>query len=236
MSQPRPRWPLVTGVALLAAFVALAILLAVDPTPFTGPLDDAWRRLVGATAPVGGPLVWVLEEFGYWLGYKLLGLFLLGFLLTRRWWTSGLLAGAAVFGPGLLSQGTKNLLDRPRPAADPEAGLFGPWVGVDHGSYPSGHSMAMALAVTVIAIVVPPAWRRWWLPVAALLCLAMMWQRTLQNAHWLTDTIGGVAGGVGVTLVVWWLLHAGVEVERDLSWRPPRGLRPGAQAGASSGA
>ena len=219
MSPSRPRWPLVTGAALLAGFLAFAIHLAVAPVPFTQPLDDAWRRLVGATEPVGGPLVWLLEQFGYWLGYTLLGLFLLGFLLTRRWWTAGLLAGAAALGPGLLSQATKQLLSRPRPAADPAGGLFGPWVWVDHGSYPSGHSMAMGLAVALIAVVVPVAWRRWWLPVAAVLCLAMVWQRTLQNAHWLTDTIAGVGGGVAVVLLLWWAMYSGVEAERALPWR-----------------
>ena len=49
--------------------------------------------------------------------------------------------GVHAVGSGLFSQGMKNLVDRPRPAADETLGLFGPLFTVDHGSFPSGHAV-----------------------------------------------------------------------------------------------
>ncbi|MNJ04708.1 hypothetical protein D3C73_1655920 [compost metagenome] len=32
----------------------------------------------------------------------------------------------------------------------------------------------------------------------------MVWQRTLINAHWLSDTLFGLVAGVAGALLVWW--------------------------------
>ena len=34
--------------------------------------------------------------------------------------------------------------------------------------------------------------------------LGMMWQRTLINAHWLSDTIFGLVAGAAGALLMWW--------------------------------
>ena len=47
----------------------------------------------------------------------------------------------------------------------------------------------------------------------------MVWQRTLANAHWLSDTLFGALAGAAVTIVVWYLLYPPVTAERALPWR-----------------
>jgi undecaprenyl-diphosphatase len=124
-------------------------------------------------------------------------------------WRSGLfVAVAGVFCVGILAQGMKNLVDRPRPAADGALGLYGPLVGVDHGSYPSGHVGTAVFAAVVIAALLPPhpgsARTIWWL-VGVFLTVGMVWQRTLVNAHWLSDAVFGAVAGAGGALLMWWL-------------------------------
>lgn len=201
-----PRWLVGGAIAALACGLALAVWLGTTGAPPVQYLDNLIRVYLGSTEPVGGALVWFLESFGYWLGYLLLGITLVGLAVARRWSMVLVVGLSAALGPGLLSQGLKRLVDRPRPASDPAAGLFGPWVGVDHGSYPSGHSMAMGLAVGLVWIILPVAWRRWWAPLGLALAAAMAWQRITVNAHWFSDTLAGLTMGAAVVVLVWWLV------------------------------
>ena len=218
-ASPRPRGLLLGALAALAVFVLMAAHLRLSPVPITQPLDDAWRGAVGADSPVGGPVFWFFEQFGYGVGYATLAAVGVLLLATGRLWTLAFVLLSALAGPGLISQGTKNLIDRPRPAGDPTLGLYGPWVAVDHGSFPSGHALTMGFAVVAIGILLPVAHRRWWSWVAVVLCLGMVWQRTLANAHWLSDTLFGALAGAAVTIVVWYLLYLPVTAERALPWR-----------------
>jgi undecaprenyl-diphosphatase len=42
----------------------------------------------------------------------------------------------------------------------------------------------------------------------------MMWQRTLTNAHWLSDTVAGAALGLGGALLLWWFMQPWLDAEQ----------------------
>ncbi|GAA1955803.1 phosphatase PAP2 family protein [Agromyces allii] len=205
----RPRALLVSGLIGLALFIAFgfAVFQNVE-APFTQPLDDAWRALIGASAL--DQVSWIVPMFFQYLGE------LPGFALTiliipiwlfviRRWRTGLFWLTSVLVGNMIVSQVTKNLVDRPRPADDPANGLFGPLFSVDHGSFPSGHSVSAGILIIAVAAVLPPAKRFVWWFVAAFIGLGMIWQRTLINAHWFSDAVFGIIGGASATLIIWWL-------------------------------
>jgi membrane-associated phospholipid phosphatase len=212
VAPPRPRAMLWTAIGLLAVFVLLAVgVLAAPEAPWSQALDDLWRGAVGVGPDSwlpGFALAQLFQHLGQLPGAVLMFLLLPLFLvLVGRWRSALFVIAVQLAGPGLLSQLTKNLVDRPRPAEDTVAGLFGPLVQVDHGSFPSGHSVSMAaLIITVLALIPASAvWaRRVWIVLGALLAVGMVWQRTLINAHWFSDTCAGLIGGTAVALLLWW--------------------------------
>lgn len=140
-------------------------------------------------------------------------------------WRSMLFLLSSIVMAGVLPQILKNVADRPRPTEDLTAGLFGPLGQIDHGSFPSGHAaMAGAIAVMIVALMssAPRLAGRIGTIIAVMLVLGMMWQRTLVNAHWLSDTFFGSLLGIGGGLIVWWLFWP--LVQRD-NIRPIRLLR-----------
>ena len=73
-----------------------------------------------------------------------------------------------------------------------------------------------------MAALIPPA-RRWiWWIAGALLSAGMVWQRTLINAHWFSDTLAGLAAGAGATLVLWWAFAPLLEKDRGKPLRRGR--------------
>ncbi|MFF2388825.1 phosphatase PAP2 family protein [Agromyces sp. NPDC058104] len=206
----RPRALLVVGLAGLALFVAFAIAVLQDvDAPFTQPFDEAWRVLVGLAPGTGGE-AWALPMFFQVLG-ELPGAVLTILLIpiwlfvVRRWRSALFFLAAEVGGTLLVSQLVKNLVDRPRPADDLAAGLYGPLFSVDHGSFPSGHAVSAGILLVAVAAILPAAKRRWWWIAGALIAVGMIWQRTLINAHWFSDAVVGVVGGASATLIIWWL-------------------------------
>lgn len=201
-----------TALILLLVFVALAVgVLAAPESPWSQALDDAWRRSVGVGADSwlpGFALAQLFQHLGQLPGAVLMMIVLpLTLVVFGRWRSALFVIAVQLAGPGLLSQLTKNLVDRPRPVEDTVAGLFGPLVQVDHGSFPSGHSVSMAaIVITVLALIPASAvWaRRIWGALGVLLAVGMLWQRTMINAHWFSDTCAGLIGGAAVALLLWW--------------------------------
>lgn len=224
--QSRSSGLLWTGVVLLVVVLAQAVAVLVNPSnPWTQGFDDAVRQIVGV-GPKSHAYSWLFPMFFQHLGQPpgmiSLGLaFPLLLALIGRWRTALFVLSVLLAAPGLVSQLLKNLADRPRPAADTALGLYGPLFQVDHGSFPSGHATtAGALAVILIALV-PPAARSVRFgagAVGAVLILGMIWQRTLVNAHWVSDAIAGSLAGVGVGLVMWWAFEPWLR--RDYRKRP----------------
>jgi len=204
---PRPIGMLWAAAAALAVFAAGGVAV-----PVLGPVDDWWRSLVGS-APGDAAASGAVPMFFQYLGQApgTLGLIVvlpLALAAFGRWRSGLFVASSGLFTVVFLSQGMKSLVDRPRPAADAALGLYGPLVGVDHGSYPSGHVVTAAFAAVAIAALFPPhrqsARTIWWV-VAAFLIVGTVWQRTLVNAHWLSDAVFGALAGGGGALLMWWV-------------------------------
>ncbi|MHA7132683.1 phosphatase PAP2 family protein [Oerskovia turbata] len=210
--EPRPRALLWWALGLLAAFALMGLVVAQNAaSPFTQPLDDWWRALVGASPDDALPrsaAAMFFQHLGEGPG-ALVGMILIpgALAIVGRWRSALFFLTVTLVGPGLYSQGMKNLVDRPRPAPDEALGLFGPLFRVDHGSFPSGHAVMAGALVVGIAALIPAARRTaralWW-SVGALVLLGMAWQRTLINAHWLSDTFFGLAAGIAGALLMWW--------------------------------
>lgn len=206
---PRSRLVPLFAALAVSAVLGLALWVRADPVspPFQG-LDDAWLRLMGG--PHEGPLWAVAEGFdhgGGRIGSVAVPALALALTAVRRW-RSALFVLAAVLATHVVTDALKYIGDRPRPG--------GIMVEVASPAFPSGHSSRMACLVVVIAVVATPvAARRWWWPIGALLVLGMMWARTWQHAHWLTDTFGGVATGLGVSVLCWWAFDAMLRRERE---------------------
>lgn len=194
---PRPTAMLWTALALLALFVVMAIAVAQNPAaPFTQGFDNWWRGVIGQTPDdtlYRGPIAMFFQYLGE----------IPGAVLTILIIPIGML----VFGPLVISQVAKNLVNRPRPALDEAAGLYGPLFTVDHGSFPSGHAVTAGAISFAVAALIPSArdtLRKIWWVIAALIMIGMVWQRTLINAHWLSDAFFGVVAGIVGALLMWW--------------------------------
>lgn len=180
-----------------AVVLAVALWVRLDPaSPPFQPLDDAWLGLMGGAH---GGLPWaVAEGFDHGAEGRIAGAALLssaGVLTALRRWRSALFVLTAFAATAAVTGLLKTIGDRPRPEDI--------MVDVSSNAFPSGHSSRVACLVVVVAVVAIPAAGRWWWPVGALLVLGMVWARTWQHAHWLTDTIGGVATGLGVAMLCW---------------------------------
>lgn len=212
VSTPRPRRMLAWALALTVVFALMGVMIAVDAeNPFTQGLDDAWRATVGASPTETsylGPVPMFFQHLGELPGALFTGILLpLGLVAVGRWRSALFVFSAYLTAMGLFATGMKNLVDRPRPATDEALGLFGPLFATDHGSFPSGHATFSAILVVVILALIPSAHvraRRIWMAVGALLMIGMAWQRTLINAHWLSDTVFGLIAGLAAGLLMWW--------------------------------
>ncbi|MGP6170582.1 phosphatase PAP2 family protein [Microbacterium sp. A196] len=211
--EKRPIALLWWAVGLTAVFIAMGIIVAQDPqNPLMQPIDDAWRAAVGVSPDAAiyqQPLAMFFQLLGEAPGAVAMGILLpLGLVIFGRWRSALFVFVACLMGMGVYSQVTKNLVNRPRPAADEAAGLFGPLFAVDHGSFPSGHATAAGVLVIIVLALIPPRLRRvriGWIVISALVMIGMAWQRTLINAHWLSDAVTGLLAGSAAALLVWWL-------------------------------
>jgi membrane-associated phospholipid phosphatase len=209
--------------------VAFGIHLGMDRAhPFTQPMDDAWRAHNGARTLVMSPLVMLFQQLGRWPGVGLIAVVIPAVLTVRGRWRSGLFL---ILGYGIVPYAVcfvlKNLVDRPRPTPDAALGLPGPLVPVDHGSFPSGHSVVVGSMVVAIAVLIPwgrhaiPWARALWSVLGALLAVGMIWQRTLVNAHFLSDTVAGLLLGASCAAIVWWVMKPWVLRAPAPPSRPP---------------
>lgn len=216
---------LVTGLVLVLAFAVFGWLISFNVNhPFAQGMDDAWRRLVGSgPGPETALVPMFFQELGQILGAVLFIVVIPGLLFIVRRWRSALFVLASMVGSTVVAQVGKNLVNRPRPAADPSEGLYGPLFTVDHGSFPSGHCVTMGFIIIAVAALIPTA-RRWiWWIAGVLLAVGMVWQRTLINAHWLSDTVAGLAAGMGITLILWWAFSSLLDRDRG---KPLRRTHP----------
>lgn len=61
---------------------------------------------------------------------------------------------------------------------------------------------------------------------AGVLVACMVLERTMVNAHWLSDTVGGILGVGAVGLLLWWWMEPRPAVERKRLGAPARHASP----------
>lgn len=192
------------GIGVLLVAMLLGFLIAVREGVIA--IDEAWAGgVVELRGPVGDTIAFAMDR----LGGGVIAVFVVPIggaivlLVCRRPW------GAAFFiVTSAASAGVVQLLKHAFGRARPEDML----VTSDFGSFPSGHVANAATIAVVVGILVPKVWV--WV-LGALYTLLMAFSRTYLGAHWLTDTVGGALVGVGVALVVWAVLAAPLERERQ---------------------
>ncbi len=186
-----------TGLVAVACFGVITLLVAGGATDG---VDEWWNDLM-----VDAETAWLVDVADALrvlgstaVAIAITGIGVIAFLVLRRWSDAASLAAIAV-AAFAVSQIVKVVIDRERPpdALDVETSA----------SYPSQSVMVTAggivLGLAVLAGRSWPAHRSWVVPAAIAYVVAMAWSRTYVRAHWLSDVVGGAAGGVAVvTLVV----------------------------------
>jgi undecaprenyl-diphosphatase len=190
-------WTLAAIAALgLAGFAVLtALLWAHVAMPFDAPLRDAalqwssWHDLWNLISNAANfPLIAI-------------GVGIVAFLLWKHRRREAVLVIVTLALVTAGSEGVKQLVHRPRP---PNSDTVVP--GVVY-SFPSGHELE---AVTILGIVALLVWRsraprmvRIAVAIAvALFCLSVAVARVAINAHWPSDVLAGLLGGIGVLALV----------------------------------
>jgi undecaprenyl-diphosphatase len=119
---------------------------------------------------------------------------------TRKPKLAAFWLAAALLGQAL-NEGTKRLVDRPRP----DATLRDSSVHEQSFSYPSGHAMGSIIGYGAMTYIGWTLLRRYWMKLLlatslGILVLIIGWTRIYLRAHWCTDVLGGWALGLS------WLL------------------------------
>ncbi|HUP27577.1 MAG TPA: phosphatase PAP2 family protein [Chloroflexia bacterium] len=217
-------WPgLIMGRPLLPAIVVLALLFVVltalvlradlQPTPWDRVLTHEMQEL--PSFPAGTILVAVS-----WIGFApwnwLLGLAILLFMATRRWYAEALFTSIAAAG-GLAAEIIKNLIDRPRPTPD----LAQVTTILHSYSFPSGHVTSYAtffgflFYLTFTSLPRRSPYRFLLLSLFGLLILLVGPSRVYMGQHWASDALAGYALGFAYLLGVveayraWTKAHSG---------------------------
>ena len=151
-------------------------------------------------------------------------------LLVRcgRWPSAFVLVLAAVLGMTMVET-IKELVHRPRPVLAPH-----PWIGAPtNPSYPSGHAFNSAAVYLALALMVGRCFsatvRRRLIAAALLLTGVVGLTRLFLGVHYLTDVLGGWAGGVGWCLCgPGWISESRrrFRAEQPLDRRPVCGSMP----------
>jgi undecaprenyl-diphosphatase len=180
-----------TLVVLALVWAAAIDLRSIHTAPGI-PLDAAWKSAIHAVRT--HPMVAVAQIFA-WLGAAP-GSFIVAVVIAGlMWWRRGIRVGLVFVVALLLSEANVNLMKavdlRPRP----NGGL---WGGI--GSFPSGHTAFAAVLAATFGMLLQRAWV--WIAGFAWVA-AMALSRTVIDAHWLTDTFAGAAGGAALTVLVW---------------------------------
>lgn len=215
-------WALAAIAAVgLAGFVILtALLLARVGLPFDAPLRDmalgwgAWHGLWNLISEASNlPLIGIGVGIVGWLLWK-----------GRRFQAVLVIITLALVTAG--SEGVKQLVHRPRP---PDSNTVVP--GVIY-SYPSGHELEAVTILGIVALLIwrsraPRAVRIGAALAVALFCLSVAVARVAIDAHWPSDVLAGLLGGIGVlalfALVTRDAAHrAATEAKGDPRARPAR--------------
>jgi membrane-associated phospholipid phosphatase len=213
-SRPRlvmvKRRPLIVGLAGLAGFVLLTVLVQAR---LLAEIDLAATRAVQPLASSR------LDSFGESLAiafsvevcilYGLIG----GFLLWRAGLGRWSLAPLSFLALDAFEAILKNVVNQPPVPSEFYRGIFYPLTSITlPGTFPSGHAMRSAFVCVFLAVVLS-RWRgTWrWLVAVGLIVLAFLcgFSRVYLGYHWLSDVLAGTLLGAS-----WGYLVASTLVDR----------------------
>jgi undecaprenyl-diphosphatase len=125
----------------------------------------------------------------------------LAFLMHRRFWHAGILAGT-VFLAFVSSEGLKHLYGRPRPDLVPHGSY------VYSASFPSGHSTLSAATFLTLAVLIASlepnrGTKIMVFGLATLLVLGIGVSRVYLGVHWPSDVLAGWSLGAAWALAAW---------------------------------
>lgn len=201
-------WLIVALVALLGFILLTVAVWARVVFPFDQPLvtlahswpvNPAVWKAVSETANI--PLIVIALGFIVWL-----------FVTKRRREAVLVLLLFAAVTAG--SEGVKQLTLRPRPEAGTAAGI----PGVAY-SYPSGHVLE---TLTILGSVALRIWRRGWVltvrlaaPIVVTIEVAVVGvARIALSAHYPTDVLAGLLGGIGALGLYAWFTRPGAWADK----------------------
>jgi membrane-associated phospholipid phosphatase len=152
----------------------------------------------------------------WWItGITLLAVLIL--VIRRRWY--GLLALVLTVPGGMLFHHLiQVIVHRHRPFR------YSPFLDLGGYSFPSGHTMAATLLYGLLAVFAVLVWKGWRPRILAILAAVSVitlvgFSRIALGAHYLSDVLGAIAGGVG------WLVLCVAVVERTRRRRLPVPVR-----------
>jgi undecaprenyl-diphosphatase len=129
-------------------------------------------------------------------------------LWKKGYWRTLVFFVAALLGSGVINPVLKNLFGLPRPTAFTYY-VFKPNPGY---TFPSGHTMAVAITAGALALVwmhhvAMPAWKRWAIGVGVVMISVMeAWSLMYIGVHYLTDVLAALGVSLAwLGVVRWWL-------------------------------
>ena len=193
-----PAWVVATVAA--AAFAAI-VLIGVRITSDPGWSAQEMRIVIAVNGTSTAALDAIAHTIAVLLGPTGAAVITLGALaaLRGRSWVLGLRLGILIGFSWGTADLVKALVQRPRP--DPALLPFPPAVEPTTFSYPSGHTaFAVALGVSVFALLTLARARYIALAAAIILVAATAWSRVYLGVHYPTDTLASM---ILVPLLVW---------------------------------
>lgn len=166
---------------------------------------DRWiDTLINAIqTPLLTQIMVALTHFNGAMGIFIFSLFMILFLIYKRWYNDLLFYIFSVFGANIAFIVIKMIVQRARPSSD--------ILAITTHSFPSGHAtMATAMALTVYFIFVKRVHSIGLQLVLLIGCIVwpviIAFSRVYLNVHWLSDVIAGIGLGLfWVTLIA--LIH-----------------------------
>jgi undecaprenyl-diphosphatase len=203
------------GVAVAAGALPVLLLLLTVETKWTPllELDDSARDSLhqyGLNHPGVTAFLTAVSAVSGAVGWQVVSVVLITWLLTRRRFRSAAFVLVANVGSSLLNTALKSVVHRHRPVVPH------PFVHLPGQSFPSGHAQAAATGFTVALFVLwpwlrSPLVRRLAVGFGVIATLVIGYARVALAAHYVSDVVAGYLVGLAWTVVLAAAFHV---------WRP----------------